>query len=118
MGHSAGAYNAAMLALDPRWIERSARPSTMFAGFIGLAGPYDFLPIENPEVKPVFFHPHSPPDSQPIRYADPATAALVSGGTRRATTGRSRSAIRISSPENCGHRRRPRLPIVIPAWIT
>lgn len=35
---------------------------------IGLAGPYDFLPIENPDAKPVFFHPNSPPDSQPIRY--------------------------------------------------
>ncbi|EGH49106.1 esterase/lipase/thioesterase family protein, partial [Pseudomonas syringae pv. pisi str. 1704B] len=35
---------------------------------IGLAGPYDFLPIENPDVKPVFFFPNSPPDSQPINH--------------------------------------------------
>ena len=68
MGHSSGAYNAAMLALDPRWMTNAGLSSTAFAGFIGLAGPYDFLPIENPDVKPVFFFPDSPPDSQPIRY--------------------------------------------------
>ncbi len=69
MGHSAGAYNAAMLALDPRWMTKAGSSPQVFAGFIGLAGPYDFLPIENPDVKPVFFHPNSPPDSQPILYA-------------------------------------------------
>ena len=37
MGHSAGAFIAASLALDPRW---GVRPRV--AGYIGLAGPYDF----------------------------------------------------------------------------
>ena len=69
MGHSAGGYNAAMLALDPRWMANAGSTSKAFAGFIGLAGPYDFLPIENPDVKPVFFFPDSPPDSQPILHA-------------------------------------------------
>ena len=73
MGHSAGAYNAAMLAFDPRWVARAGAASGMFAGFIGLAGPYDFLPIENREVQPVFFHPDSPRDSQPILYANPGS---------------------------------------------
>jgi acetyl esterase/lipase len=71
MGHSSGAYNAAMLALDPRWMNAAGLSPKVFAGFIGLAGPYDFLPIGNPEVKPVFFAPDSPPDSQPILYAGP-----------------------------------------------
>jgi acetyl esterase/lipase len=69
MGHSAGAYNAAMLALDPRWLKQVGIASQPFRGFIGLAGPYDFLPIENPDVRPVFFYPNSPPDSQPVVYA-------------------------------------------------
>jgi len=73
MGHSAGAYNAAMLALDPRWMTKAGSSPRAFAGFIGLAGPYDFLPIENPDVKPVFFAPNSPPDSQPILYVGPAS---------------------------------------------
>lgn len=37
MGHSAGAFNAACVALDPAW---GVQPSV--GGFIGLAGPYDF----------------------------------------------------------------------------
>ncbi|MGE0315039.1 MAG: alpha/beta hydrolase [Lautropia sp.] len=70
MGHSAGAYNAAMLALDPRWLEHEKVDRARLRGWIGLAGPYDFLPIENPDVKPVFFHPDYPPATQPIGHAD------------------------------------------------
>lgn len=64
MGHCAGAYNTAMLALDHRGL--AFRP----AGWIGLAGPYDFLPSTNPAVQPVFNHPDYPPGSQPIEFAD------------------------------------------------
>ncbi|WP_343732938.1 alpha/beta hydrolase [Duganella sp.] len=68
MGHSAGAYNAAMVALDPRWLgEQGMRPASL-RGWIGLAGPYDFLPIENPTTKPVFHFPDTPTDSQPIHH--------------------------------------------------
>jgi acetyl esterase/lipase len=73
MGHSAGAYNAAMLALDPRWLARTGRTSAELAGFIGLAGPYDFLPMTNREARPVFFHPDYPPRTQPLEHAS-ATA--------------------------------------------
>ncbi|WP_404486676.1 alpha/beta hydrolase [Pseudomonas sp. HT11] len=72
MGHSSGAYNASMLALDPRWLKEVNLSPTMLKGWIGLAGPYDFLPIENPDVKPVFFFPDSPPDSQPINHVSHA----------------------------------------------
>lgn len=68
MGHSSGAYNASMLALDARWLKEVGLTPSIFKGWIGLAGPYDFLPIENPEVQPVFFFPDSPPDSQPINH--------------------------------------------------
>lgn len=66
MGHSAGGYNAAMLAVDARWLGKFGHSPKELAGFIGLAGPYDFLPIENPDAKPVFFHPNYPPNTQPI----------------------------------------------------
>lgn len=68
MGHSAGGYNAAMMALDSRWLAAESASPAQLAGWIGLAGPYDFLPIENPNVKPVFLFPASPPESQPIMY--------------------------------------------------
>lgn len=65
MGHSAGAYNAAMLALDARWL---GPQRDRLAGFIGLAGPYDFLPIGNPDTQRAFRWPATPPDSQPLAH--------------------------------------------------
>ena len=69
MGHSAGGYNAAMLALDARWLKGTGHSPDELAGFIGLAGPYEFLPIVNPDARPVFFHPNYPPGTQPIAFA-------------------------------------------------
>ena len=69
MGHSAGAYNAAMLALDPRWLAAVGLSPRRLAGWIGLAGPYDFLPIVNPEAQVAFNWPATPPDSQPVTHA-------------------------------------------------
>jgi acetyl esterase/lipase len=69
MGHSSGAYNAAMLALDPRWLTAAGVAPSALAGWIGLAGPYDFLPMTNVKAQPVFNHPDYPAGSQPIDYA-------------------------------------------------
>lgn len=79
MGHSAGAYNAAMLALDPRWLASTGHQPTELAGWIGLAGPYDFLPINNLDVRPVFFYPNYPTDSQPIDYVSANSPASFLG---------------------------------------
>ncbi|WP_445179909.1 alpha/beta hydrolase [Pseudomonas sp. McL0111] len=68
MGHSSGAYNAAMLALDADLLRAVGMSPADISGWIGLAGPYDFLPIKNPDVRPVFFWPDSPPQSQPINH--------------------------------------------------
>ncbi|MES3002728.1 MAG: alpha/beta hydrolase [Pseudomonadota bacterium] len=69
MGHSAGGYNAAMLALDPRWLKSHALAPEQLRGWIGLAGPYNFLPIQDPEVRVAFDWPGTPPESQPIVHA-------------------------------------------------
>ncbi|MEK9713505.1 MAG: alpha/beta hydrolase [Thalassolituus sp.] len=69
MGHSAGAYNAAMLALDPVWLEREGLAvEATLNGWVGVAGPYDLYPIKVEDVKPVFFHPDYPADSNPIDF--------------------------------------------------
>ena len=69
MGHSAGGYNAAMLALDPRWLGAARHKPAELAGWIGLAGPYEFLPLApDSPARPVFFHPDYPPGTQPIDY--------------------------------------------------
>ena len=79
MGHSAGAYNAAMLALDKRWLVAAGLAPSALAGWIGLAGPYDFLPIENLKARPVFNHPDYPPGTQPIDYAPKAAPRTFLG---------------------------------------
>ncbi|KTB67915.1 esterase [Pseudomonas fluorescens] len=82
MGHSSGAYNASMLALDARWLNAVGLSPAIFKGWIGLAGPYDFLPIENKDVRPVFFFPDSPPESQPINHVSAdAPPSLVMAST-------------------------------------
>ena len=77
MGHSAGAYNAAMLALDPRWLGAVGLAPRQLAGWIGLAGPYDFLPIEVREAQLAFDWPDTPLDSQPMFHALRAQPAQV-----------------------------------------
>jgi acetyl esterase/lipase len=73
MGHSAGGYNAAMLALDARWLAGAGLKPAQLAGWIGLAGPYDFLPIVNPDARVAFDWPATPADSQPLVHASAAS---------------------------------------------
>jgi acetyl esterase/lipase len=71
MGHSAGAYIAAMLALDPRWLGAvGLRPGRDLAGMIGLSGPYDFLPLQSPTLRTIFGPEAERPATQPIRYVN------------------------------------------------
>ncbi len=74
MGHSAGGYNAAMLALDPRWLAAVNHSPKELDGWIGLAGAYEFYPLEPGQpARPVFHHPDYPPHSQPIEDVTPAS---------------------------------------------
>ncbi len=83
MGHSSGGYNAAMMALDPRWLGELGASPKQLAGWIGLAGPYDFLPIENPEAQAAFSWPDTPADSQPINHVTGASPpALLLAATK------------------------------------
>jgi acetyl esterase/lipase len=82
VGHSAGAYNAAMLALDPRWLGPERRA---VRGWVGLAGPYDFLPLDGPVTRATFGQAGDLPATQPINFAsrdDPATLLLHGSGDR------------------------------------
>jgi acetyl esterase/lipase len=85
MGHSAGAYIAAMLALDPQWLGNvGIKGDKNIAGFIGLAGPYDFLPLEDPILIDIFGGAHEPA-TQPITFAHPGSppSLLLTGGGDR-----------------------------------
>ena len=70
MGHSAGAHIAALLATDARWLDAVDMKPRDFRAFIGVAGPYDFLPIWNPRMKEVFPDDGHLTDTQPIHFVD------------------------------------------------
>jgi acetyl esterase/lipase len=70
MGHSAGAYNAVMLGLDGSFLKAAGSSRDSIAGIIGLAGPYDFLPITGADIRPIFASVNDGPQSQPIFYVD------------------------------------------------
>jgi acetyl esterase/lipase len=65
-GHSAGAWLAAMLALDPAWLG-SGRASV--CGLVGLAGPYDFFPFTSPATAAAFAEAPDPQATQPVAFA-------------------------------------------------
>ena len=82
VGHSAGGYNAAMLALDARWLRAHGHAPAELAGWAGLAGPYDFFPSDNPDVRPVFHHPAYPPGGQPIEHAQASRLPAFLGAAK------------------------------------
>ena len=86
VGHSAGAYNVTMLALDPRWLGAVGLSNlTEVRGTVGLAGPYDFLPLDSDMLRDLFSPAHPLADSQPIAHADGRNAPmlLLAGGADR-----------------------------------
>lgn len=70
MGHSAGAHIAMLVAVNQTYLRRLGYGTDELAGVIGLAGPYDFLPIESPRLKEIFPTPKARRDAQPINYVD------------------------------------------------
>ena len=70
MGHSAGAYNAAMIGLDGQWLGGAGLSRADVRGVIGLAGPYDFLPLHSEELKTIFGPEDQLARTQPINLVD------------------------------------------------
>ena len=77
MGHSSGAHMAALLALDPGWLQRAGLPRGALRGMIGLAGAYDFMPITAPDLREIFGPPDRFAASQPVNFADGANPPLL-----------------------------------------
>ena len=97
MGHSAGAYNAAMVALDARWLAAEGLQPARLAGWIGLAGPYDFLPIGDRQTRVAFDWPATPADSQPMVHASAASPpALLLAPTQDSVVNTQRSTVALA----------------------
>ena len=54
MGHSAGAWIAAFLALDPRWLAAEGTGPAAVSAVVGLAGPYAFDPLAYDSTREIF----------------------------------------------------------------
>jgi acetyl esterase/lipase len=69
-GHSAGAYIAAMLALDPSWLAGQSLDPCIIDSVIGLAGPYDFLPLLDPKLQDIFGSDPEGAMTQPVQHVN------------------------------------------------
>jgi acetyl esterase/lipase len=82
IGHSAGAYNAAMVALDPRYLKAVGVDRRRIKAFAGLAGPYYFPTIQGPILTKVF-RPSKSEAYQAINFASPQSpATFLAAGSR------------------------------------
>jgi acetyl esterase/lipase len=82
VGHSAGAYNAMMLAIDPRRLKALGLRRNLRA-VAGIAGPYDFYPFDAPISLRTFGAVRQGSRTQPIHYVDAnAPPALLVTGER------------------------------------
>ena len=68
-GHSAGAYNAMMLAADKSYLQEAGADVGQVCGVIGIAGPYNFLPLTDKNLITIFGGARRP-ETQPITYID------------------------------------------------
>jgi acetyl esterase/lipase len=82
LGHSAGAYNAAMVALEGRYLQAHGVNTSIIRGVVGLAGPYDFLPLDVASTKEAFGRSTDLASTQPINFvtANAPPMFLATGG--------------------------------------
>ncbi len=81
-GHSAGAYNAMMLAADTSLLKAEGGDAGWIRGVIGIAGPYDFLPFTDDKIKDIFSTVRAE-DTQPVNYVhENMPPVLMATGTK------------------------------------
>jgi len=67
-GHSAGAHIATLLSINPDYLAKHSFSPEKIKGVIGLAGPYDFLPLKSRTLKTIFGSETLQWQSQPINH--------------------------------------------------
>jgi acetyl esterase/lipase len=78
MGHSAGAHIATLLALDDDYLAAEGmRPATAMRGVVGLAGPYDFLPLRSPTLRAIFGPESNWAETQPVNHVAPGAPPML-----------------------------------------
>lgn len=84
-GHSAGAYNVALAALDPRYLGHHGLDSGVIAGVAALSGPFDFLPLDVASTQEAFGYWPDLAETQPVNAVSPGAPPflLITGGSDR-----------------------------------
>ena len=81
-GHSAGAYNAAMIALDPHYLRDAGVPAGTIKAAALLSGPYDFYPFTEMRGRDALGAWPRPAKTQPINFVTrSAPPMLLAHGT-------------------------------------
>lgn len=69
VGHSAGAYNAALAILDRKYLVAAGVDASSLRAVATLAGPFDFLPLDTPVTIATFGGVADQASTQPINFA-------------------------------------------------
>lgn len=96
-GHSAGAYNVVMMALDPQWLARAGVPAGSIGGVVSMAGPADFHPFTSDSARNALGHVTDPATTQPIAFARAGAAPLLLMHGTADTVVRVRNARRLAA---------------------
>ena len=71
IGHSAGAHIAALLALNPYFLEAEGLPRSIIKAWVSLAGPLAFNPLNTKSTRPIFETARNNiKQTQPISFAN------------------------------------------------
>lgn len=76
MGHSAGAYNAAMISVNDRYLRREGLSPDVISGVVGIAGPYAFNPLLYSSTRPIF-ETADPAETQVAGFAGPGAPRML-----------------------------------------
>ncbi|MBP0047448.1 alpha/beta hydrolase [Marinobacterium sp. AK62] len=68
-GHSSGAHIASLLVADERYLQEQGKRPDIVSAFVGLAGPYDFIPNED-DLIDIFGPPERYPQMQTTQFID------------------------------------------------
>lgn len=96
MGHSAGAYEAVMLALDAKWLTAAGADPAHVRAAVGLSGPYDFYPFTSERAIHAMSHWPDPEATQPITFARKDAPAMLLATSDGDTT------VRVKNANNLG----------------
>jgi acetyl esterase/lipase len=75
-GHSAGGYIAVMLAANPQYVKAAGADPSWIRGAIGIAGAYDFLPVQGAR-RIAIFGGDNRVETQPIHFIDGKRAPML-----------------------------------------